>query len=185
MVGSTTQIPGCGSHNPTPLDFPSEASICLAVAFLPDHSRNFLSFPYRNSDHAVVSVSIDFPLTGCYLKLLDKLQKQTCRAVGPSFASFLEPLAHRQKVASLCLFYRHHLGRCSSELALHAYSRGWSSRFSNRLHDFSVTHPRCYKDVYVNSFFPCSARLQSFLPIKFFPSTYIYVVLGLELTDIF
>ena len=26
-------------------------------------------------------------------------------------------------------------------------------RYSDRLHDFSVTIPRCYKDVYVNSFF--------------------------------
>ena len=27
------------------------------------------------------------------------------------------------------------------------------TRFSDRLHDLSVTIPRCYKDVYVNSFF--------------------------------
>ena len=31
----------------------------------------------------------------CYLELLDKLQKQICRTVGPSLASSLEPLAHR------------------------------------------------------------------------------------------
>ena len=30
----------------------------------------------------------------CYLELLDKLQKQTCRAVGPSLAVSLVPLAH-------------------------------------------------------------------------------------------
>ena len=41
----------------------------------------------------------------CYLKLLDKLQKQTCRTVGPSFATFLEPLAHHQDVDSLSFFY--------------------------------------------------------------------------------
>ena len=29
----------------------------------------------------------------------------------------------------------------------------------NRLHDFSVTIPRCYKDVYVNSFFLHTARM--------------------------
>ena len=28
-----------------------------------------------------------------------------------------------------------------------------------RLHEYSVTILRCYKDVYVNSFFPCTARL--------------------------
>ena len=31
----------------------------------------------------------------CYLELLDKLPKRICRAVGPSLAASLEPLAHR------------------------------------------------------------------------------------------
>ena len=35
-----------------------------------------------------------------YLELLDKLQKRICRTVGPSLATSLEPLAHRQNVAS-------------------------------------------------------------------------------------
>ena len=30
----------------------------------------------------------------CYLELLDKLQKQICRTVGPSIAASLEPLTH-------------------------------------------------------------------------------------------
>ena len=30
----------------------------------------------------------------CFLELLDKLQKQMCRTVGPSLAASLEPLAH-------------------------------------------------------------------------------------------
>ena len=74
----------------------------------------------------------------------------------------LEPLAHRQNVASLSLFYRYYFGRCSSELAQLVplpYSRGRSTRYSDRLHDFSVTIPRCYNDVYVNSFFPRTSRL--------------------------
>ena len=53
----------------------------------------------------------------CYLELLDKLQKWICRTVGPSLAVSLEPLTHRQNVASLSLFYRYYFGRCSSELA--------------------------------------------------------------------
>ena len=84
----------------------------------------------------------------CYLVLLDKLQKRTCRTVGPSLAASLEPLAHRRNVASLSLFYRYYFGRCSSELVQLVplpYSRGRSTRYSNRLHDFSVTIPRCYK----------------------------------------
>ena len=53
----------------------------------------------------------------CYLELLDKLQKRICRTFGPSFAACLEPLTHRQNVASLSLLYRYYFGRCSSELA--------------------------------------------------------------------
>ena len=49
---------------------------------------------------------------------------------------------------------------------------GLSNRYSDRLHDFSVTIPRCYQDVYVNSFFPCSARLWNSLPIECFRLTY-------------
>ena len=107
--------------------------------------------------------------------LLDKLQKRICRTVGPSLAASLEPLAHRRNVASLSLFYRYYFGICSSELAQLVplpYSRGRSSRYSDRLHDFSVTIPRCYKDVYVNSFFPRTARLWNSLPIECLPLTY-------------
>ena len=53
----------------------------------------------------------------CYLELLDMLQKQICRTVGPTLAASLKPLAHCRNVASLSLFYRYYFGRCSSELA--------------------------------------------------------------------
>ena len=111
----------------------------------------------------------------CYLDLLDKLQKRICRIVGPSLAVSLERLAHRRNVASLSLFYRYYFGRCSSELAQLVplpFSRGRSTRYSGRLHVFSVTIPRCYKDVYVNSFVPCTAKLWNSLPIECFPLTY-------------
>ena len=111
----------------------------------------------------------------CHLELLDKLQKRICRTVGPLLAASLESLAHRQNVASLILFYRYYFGICSSELAKLIpllYSRGRSTRYSNRLHDFSVTIPRCYKDVYVNSFFPRTARIWNSLPIECFPLTH-------------
>ena len=111
----------------------------------------------------------------CYLELLDKLQKQIYRTVGPSLAASLEPLAHHRNVASLSLFYRYYFGRCSSELAQLVplpFSRGGSTRYSERLHDFSVTIPICHKDVYVTSFFPRTARLCNCLPIECFPFTY-------------
>ena len=111
----------------------------------------------------------------CYLELLDKLQKRICRTAGPSFAASLEPLACRRNVASLSLFCRYYFGRCSSELAELVplpYSPGRSTCYSDRLHDFSVTIPRCCKDVCVNSFFPRTARLWNSLPIECFPLTY-------------
>ena len=111
----------------------------------------------------------------CYLELLDKLQKRICRTVGPSLAASLEPLAHRRNVASLSLFYRYYFGRCSSELAQLVplrFSRGRSSRYSDKWYGFSVAIPRCYKDVYVNSFFPGTARPWNYLPIKCFLLTY-------------
>ena len=112
---------------------------------------------------------------GCYLDLLDKLQKRICRIVGPSLAASLEPLAHHQNVASLSLFYRYYFGRCSSELAQLVplpFSPGMSTCYSDRLHDFSITIPRSYKDVYVNSFFPHTDKLWNSPPIECFPSTY-------------
>ena len=111
----------------------------------------------------------------CYLELLDKLQKQIRRTVGPSLAASLEQLAHCQNVASLSLFYRYYFGRCSSEVAQLVplpFSRGRSTPYSDRLHDFSVTIPRCYKDVYVKSFLPCTAKLWNSLPIECFLLTY-------------
>ena len=111
----------------------------------------------------------------CYLELLGKLQKRICTTVCPLLAASLEPLAQRQNGASLSLFYRYYFGRCSLELAQlvpFAFSRRRSSSYSDILNDFSVSIPRCYKDVYVNSFFPCTARLWNSLPIECFPLTY-------------
>ena len=111
----------------------------------------------------------------CYLELLEKLQKGICGTVVPSLTASLGPLAHRQNVTSLSLFCRDYFGRCSLELAQPVplpFSRGKSTRYSDRLHDFSVTIPRCYKDVYVNSFFPRTARLWNSLPIECFLWTY-------------
>ena len=111
----------------------------------------------------------------CYLELLNKLQKRICWIVSPSLADSLEPLVHRRNVASLSLFYRYYFGRCSSELPPLVpllFSRGRSTCYSDRLHDFSVTIPTCYKDVYVNGSFPCTAKLWNFVPIECFPLTY-------------
>ena len=70
--------------------------------------------------------------------------------------------SHSPALLDFFLSSRYYFGRCSSELAELfplPYSRGRSTRYSDRLYDFSVTIPRCYKDVYLKSFFPCTARL--------------------------
>ena len=111
----------------------------------------------------------------------------------PSLAASPQPLAHRQmstqpftcclsstigsslKCSNLSRFYRYYFGRCSSELAILfplPYSWGRSTRYSDRLHDFSVTISRCYRDVYVNSFFPHTARLWNSVLIECFPLNY-------------
>ena len=52
------------------------------------------------------------------------------------------------------------------------FSRWSSTRYSERLHDFSVTISRCYKDVCANSFFPRTARLWNSVPIECSPLSY-------------
>ena len=83
-----------------------------------------------------------------YLESLDKLLKRICSTVGPSRAASPEPLAHRRSiVTSTHLFYRYYFGRCSCELAQLVplpYFRDRSTRYCDRLHNFSITILRCY-----------------------------------------
>ena len=119
-----------------------------------------INLPYAHAWSAVVTSGLVPPK--CYLELLVRLQKRICRTVAPSLAASLEPLAHRGNVASLSLFYRYYSGMYFSELAQLfplPFSRGRSTCYSDKLHDFSVTISRCYKDIYVNSFSPRTARL--------------------------
>ena len=103
----------------------------------------------------------------CYVEIFNKLQKWICWTVVLSLAAFLEPLANCWNVITLSLFYRYYFGRCSSELALVPlpYCQRRSRCYSDRLHHFLVTIPRCYKDVYFNSFFPPTASFWHSLSI--------------------
>ena len=96
----------------------------------------------------------------CYLELLGKLQEYAELLV-LHLLLLLNPMAHCQNAASLSLFYRYYIGRCSSELAQLVslpFCRARSTRYFDRLHDFSITIARCHKDVYAKSFFPRRAR---------------------------
>ena len=87
----------------------------------------------------------------------------------------LNPCLIVEMLPALSLFYKYCFGRCSSELAQLVplpYSRGRSTQYSDRLHDYSITIRRCYKDVDVNSFFPRTTRLWNYLPIEWFSLTY-------------
>ena len=44
--------------------------------------------------------------------------------------------------------------------------------YSNRLNDVTAAISWCYKIVYINSFFPCIARLWTSLPAEWFPLSY-------------
>ena len=58
-----------------------------------------------------------------------------------------------------------------AELFLLPYLIGRSTHYSNRLRDISVIIPGCYKDRYVTSFFPRTARLWNSLSAECFPVT--------------
>ena len=88
----------------------------------------------------------------CYLELLDKIQKWICSIVGRSLAASLEPFVYCRDVARSSLFYRCYFCRRSSELAQPVplpFFSGRSTRYSYRMHIFSVAIYRCYRDVYV------------------------------------
>ena len=60
---------------------------------------------------------------GCYLEMLDKLQKQAGRTVGPSLAASFEPLAHSQHVANLHFFSTFLIWNFYSFVFLDSFSR--------------------------------------------------------------
>ena len=77
------------------------------------------------------------------------------------FPSFTLLLDYGKSIARFGLFWMHWFGRCSSELAelvLLLDSRGRSTWILRESIIF-VTVPWCYKDVYISSFLPHTARL--------------------------
>ena len=67
-----------------------------------DHNQHKNSHkPCDEAGHPVLSLLESHVWAGAsswYLELLDKLQKQICRTVGPLLATTLEPLAHGQNM---------------------------------------------------------------------------------------
>ena len=99
----------------------------------------------------LLCISINLPYDRAWntVVMSGLVHQRKCRIV-VLFAASREPLAHCQNVASWSVLYRYCF--CSSEQAKLfpiPYSPGKSTRYFDRLHDFSVTIPRCYKHVYV------------------------------------
>ena len=92
----------------------------------------------------------------------------------PLLAASLEPLTHRQSVASLNLFFRYYFDRCSSALDKVVplpHSRGKFIRYSDRLYDFSVTITDVIRiSMSTVSFLaPLDPGIWNFLPAECFP----------------
>ena len=86
--------------------------------------------------------------------------------------SFTCGLSRTLDSSSKCSQLKSFLARCSSEVAqLVPLPDSWwnSNHYSDRSYPFSVTIPRYYQDVYVNSFFPRTAGLLDSLSIECFP----------------
>ena len=77
IINFPTRIPDCGSHSPVHLALllSSDASICSTMAFR----------PLGNSDHVVVSVSIDFPINSKQDAPLHRIAYDYSRAIGMVF----------------------------------------------------------------------------------------------------
>ena len=150
--------------------------IGVVIHFMKFLSAEFALYLYKSTIHPFMEY-FSHAWAGTpsyYLQLLDKLQKRICRTVGPSFATSLEPLTDRGNLATLIHFYRYYFVSLFElvQLVPLPYSRGRSTHYSDRMHDFFATIPRCYKDVYVSSIVPPTARFWNSLPVECFPLTY-------------
>ena len=77
MVNFPTPISDCDSHSPTLLDLfiSSDTSICSTMAFS----------PLGNSDHVLVSVSIDFPTNSQQDAQFHRIAYDYSRVIGMVF----------------------------------------------------------------------------------------------------
>ena len=103
----------------------------------------------------------------CLDILYNLLLQLMFRTFCPSFNASLEPLAHFQNLDSLSLL----LGKTLVHLNwLKWFHFLMFTRYLYRFHNFPVIIPRCYKDVFVRSFFPCFSSFSSFTFNKSMPS---------------
>ena len=125
----------------------------------------------------------------CFLEMLDKLQNvyiydcwsSTCCV---SWTLGSSPIWSQLK----SFYYRYYFGKCSSELAQLIpliYSRGKSTRYSDRLCVFSVIITRCYEDSILTVSFLAQLDSGILCPYNAFLLPIISLALSLELSDTF
>ena len=99
-----------------------------------------INLPYAHAWNTVVMLGLVLlaATRNCWINY-----KNICRTIGSFLTASIEPLTHCRNVTSLSIFYRYYFARFSSKLAQLIPFRGTSTRYSDRLHDFSVTVRRC------------------------------------------
>lgn len=95
----------------------------------------------------------------CYLYMLSKLQKQVYREVLVLHLFVLFDLINKFFLRFLEVFFLYIALKMFIWIGKIGYSSFFCrfARFSNNLHNFSVTNPRIYEHVYVNVFFSVTA----------------------------
>ena len=125
MVNFPTRIPDCDSHSPALLDLfiSSDASICSTMAFP----------PLGNSDHVVVSVSIDFPINSKQDALFHCIAYDYSCADWDGLCDHLTDVPQENKVLA-------------RKLKLMTFSRNWENRIvftKARHHDWQQEKSFC------------------------------------------
>ena len=146
-----------------------KALICSLKFLLPEVALYLHESTVRSCMEYCCRIWADAP--SCYSEFKDSYENGNVGFWSFTCCLFWTLGSSSSKFSQLKFFLsRYYFGRCLSELAQLvpvSYSRGKCTRYSDKLHEFSVTIPRFCEDVYVNSFFLRTARLWYCLPIAY------------------
>ncbi|CAF4900062.1 unnamed protein product [Pieris macdunnoughi] len=107
---------------------------------------------------------------------LDRIQRRAVRIVDDqSLSEWLDPLALRRDVGSLCIFYRIYHGECSEELfglipAAEFHHR--TSRQNTKFHPYHLDVRRSTTERFSRQFLPRTTTMWNQLPIEVFPNQF-------------
>ena len=112
------------------------------------------------------------------MKYSCKTTKQLCMDCCAYIWCF--PWTYCGNVTEPSFFCRNCSGRCSSELAEFGLISYFHRDFthSNRLHDFPVIIPRCYKHIYLRKFFYLLAPCNQLTHIRYYTGKWFWVIIA-------